>query len=101
MKISDFAIEVTKLEGKKKQVNIAQVKEILKVINELTRGEFYKMLRQTVYIATPSQEEELQKEFEAWDAASDVYKNSATGEGANEIMRGIKEAHGYKNLKRT
>jgi hypothetical protein len=45
MKISDFAREVTKLEGKKKQVNIAQIKEILKVINELTKGEFYKMVR--------------------------------------------------------
>jgi hypothetical protein len=45
MKITDFAVEVTKIEGKKKQVNIAQIKEILKVINILTDGEFYKSIR--------------------------------------------------------
>ena len=47
MKITDFAVEVTKLEGKKKQVNIAQIKEILKVINILTCGELYKIIRMT------------------------------------------------------
>jgi hypothetical protein len=45
MKITDFAVEVTNLEGKKKQVDIAQVKEVLKVINILTYGELYKIIR--------------------------------------------------------
>lgn len=45
MKVSDFAVKITEIEGKKKQVNIAQVKEILKIINELMEGEFYKDIR--------------------------------------------------------
>ena len=45
MKVSEFAVEVSKIEGKKKQVNIAQIKEILKVINELMDGQFYKDIR--------------------------------------------------------
>lgn len=45
MKITDFAVEVSKIEGKKKQVNIAQIKEILKVINELMGGLLYKEIR--------------------------------------------------------
>ena len=44
MKISDFAVEAAKLEGKKKEVNIAQIKEVLKIINLLTQGEFYKLI---------------------------------------------------------
>ena len=45
MKITDFASEVALEEGKKKEVNIAQIKEILKVINCLLDGEFYKLIR--------------------------------------------------------
>jgi hypothetical protein len=45
MKITDFAVEVTKLEGKKKQVNIAQIMEVLKVVNILTDGWLYKHIR--------------------------------------------------------
>lgn len=45
MKVSDFAVEVSKLEGKKKQVNIAQIKEILKIVNNLTAGVLYKAIR--------------------------------------------------------
>jgi len=44
MKVNDFAREVCKKEGKKVQVNIAQVLEILKVINKLTGGCFYRMI---------------------------------------------------------
>ena len=47
MKITKFAVSVTKLEGKKKQVNIAQVKEILKVTNKLLTGKLYKLIRET------------------------------------------------------
>jgi len=45
MKITDFAKEVAELEGKKVETNIAQIKEILKVANELSNGEFYRVIR--------------------------------------------------------
>jgi len=43
--IHKFAVKVSKLEGKKKQVNIAQIKEILKVTNELLNGELYTLIK--------------------------------------------------------
>ena len=45
MKITDFAKDKAKMEGNKKQVNIAQIKEILKVENILLEGELYKLIR--------------------------------------------------------
>lgn len=45
MNINDFAVKVCETEGMKKQVNVAQVKEILKVINKLTCGIFYLLVR--------------------------------------------------------
>jgi len=45
MTIHEFAIKVTDNEGLKKQTNIAQVKEILKVINQLTDGQLYKTIK--------------------------------------------------------
>lgn len=45
MLINDFARLVTQKEGKKKQVNIAQVKEILKVVNALTCNKLYRIIR--------------------------------------------------------
>ncbi len=39
MNINDFAVEITKEEKGKKQVSIAQVKEILKVIRILLKNE--------------------------------------------------------------
>lgn len=45
MNINDFAKKVTKTEGKKKEVNIAQIKEILKIINNLTNGVLYMVIR--------------------------------------------------------
>lgn len=49
MKITDFAKEVTKYEALKKQVNIAQILEILKVINLLLKKkaeiDFYRIIR--------------------------------------------------------
>ena len=43
--INSFAVEVSKLEQGKKEVNIAQIKEILKVANQLLDGELYKLIR--------------------------------------------------------
>lgn len=45
MKITEFAKLITEFEGKKKQVNIAQVLEILRIINKLTIGAFYKLIK--------------------------------------------------------
>lgn len=41
MKINDFAVLVSKHEGLKEGVNIAQIKEILSVVNKLTHGFLY------------------------------------------------------------
>ena len=43
--VSDFAEQVARHEGLKQQVNIAQIKEIMKVINRLLNGALYKLIR--------------------------------------------------------
>lgn len=45
MKITEFAEKVARREGKKKQVNIAQILEILKIVNKLTKGVLYSAIR--------------------------------------------------------
>ena len=45
MKITDFAKKITQYEGMKKQVNIAQILEVLKVLNKLLDGDLYKLIR--------------------------------------------------------
>ena len=45
MTVNEFARRVAQKEGKKIQVNIGQIKELLKVINELTDGLLYKFIR--------------------------------------------------------
>lgn len=45
MNINEFAVEVADKEKGKKQVDIAQIKEILKIINTLTRGVLYSVIR--------------------------------------------------------
>ena len=45
MKITLFAKEVCKEEGLKKQVNVAQVAEVLRVVNRLLGGQLYKIIR--------------------------------------------------------
>jgi len=46
MKVSDFAVLVAKKEGKKKQVNIGQIKEILRVVNDILSGALYKQIKE-------------------------------------------------------
>lgn len=46
MKIKDVARIVTLKEGKKKSVAIGQVREIMAILNKMTAGAFYKLLRQ-------------------------------------------------------
>ena len=43
--INTVAAIVTKREGLKKSMTIAQVKEVLKIVNSVTSGELYKLLR--------------------------------------------------------
>jgi len=47
MNINKFAIVVSKLEGKKKQLTIAQIKEVLKVVNTITAGAFYRLIHKS------------------------------------------------------
>lgn len=46
MKVTEFAKEITKMEGLKKEVNIAQIAEILKCANQLLGGKLYKAIRE-------------------------------------------------------
>ena len=45
MKVSEFADKVTRIEGKRKSISVAQVKEVLKIVNELLDGKVYKLIR--------------------------------------------------------
>jgi len=45
MKITDFSVAVAMLEGKKKNLSVAQIKEVLKVTNKLLDGDLYKIIR--------------------------------------------------------
>ena len=51
MKITDFALQISKQEGLKKGVNIAQISEVLKITNNLLDGEVYSLIRKQ---GTPS-----------------------------------------------
>ena len=46
MNINDFAKEVTLEEGKKKQISIAQVKEVLKIVNTKLDNRLYKLIKE-------------------------------------------------------
>lgn len=45
MNINDFAKRVTILEGKKKSLSIAQIKEVLKIVNRILGGALYAIIR--------------------------------------------------------
>ena len=45
MKVSEFAKHVAIVEGLKKPVSIAQIKEILRIINDMMDGAFYREIR--------------------------------------------------------
>ena len=47
MQIQEFNRLIAKAEGKKKQVNIAQINEIIKIANELTDGKLYRIVKKT------------------------------------------------------
>jgi len=46
MNIHRFSIRVAVREGKKKQVKIGDIKEILKVINDILDGKLYKIIKE-------------------------------------------------------
>ena len=45
MNVADFAVAVADEEGGKKNLSIAQIKEVLKVTNNLLDGQLYKAVR--------------------------------------------------------
>jgi len=47
MTINDFAVQVSKKEGKKVQLSIAQISEVLKVVNQLLDGKLYREIRKS------------------------------------------------------
>ena len=46
MNVTEFSERVTQGEGKLKSLSIAQVKEVLRVVNELLEGRFYAIIRE-------------------------------------------------------
>jgi hypothetical protein len=44
MRVNDFVRKVTIIEGKKKSISIAQVSEVVKIINDLTNGALYMLI---------------------------------------------------------
>ncbi len=45
MKVNEFSVKVSKQEGMKKSVDIAQISEILKIANLLLDGQLYASIR--------------------------------------------------------
>ena len=45
MTVGEFAVRVAEKEGKKEQVSIAQIKEILKIVNKEIDGKLYRIIR--------------------------------------------------------
>lgn len=45
MKVTDFAKKITQQEGLKKGVDIAQISEVLKVVNNLLEGQLYSLIK--------------------------------------------------------
>lgn len=45
MKITEFTKAITEHEGKKKNLDIAQIGEVIRLVNEMTGGELYKIIR--------------------------------------------------------
>lgn len=45
MTMNDFAVKVAKMEGKKKSLSIAQIKEVLKIVNKLLDGDLYAAIK--------------------------------------------------------
>lgn len=46
MKITEFCKLVSQKEGKKKELSIAQIGEVVRVVNELLDGDLYRLIRQ-------------------------------------------------------
>lgn len=45
MTINEFAVQVSKIEGGKKQTNISQIMDVLNKANKITDGELYRIIR--------------------------------------------------------
>lgn len=45
MNVGEFGNRVTRKEGLKKSISVAQVKEVLRIVNRELNGELYKLIR--------------------------------------------------------
>jgi hypothetical protein len=45
MKVTTFSEKVAEIEGGRKQISIAQIKEVLRIVNDLTNGLFYAIIK--------------------------------------------------------
>jgi hypothetical protein len=45
MKVTDFTSKVTRIEGGKVKISVAQVAEVLKIANKLLSGKLYKLIK--------------------------------------------------------
>jgi len=46
MKVTDFTSKVTRIEGGKVRISVAQVAEVIKIANKLLCGKLYKLIRE-------------------------------------------------------
>jgi len=46
MRVSDFRRLIARSEGQKEEMNIAQISEVLRVVNDLLGGGVYRLIRQ-------------------------------------------------------
>lgn len=53
MKITEFTKAITEHEGKKRNLDIAQISEVVRLVNEMTGGELYKMIKKMDYSSAP------------------------------------------------
>lgn len=53
MKITEFTKAITEHEGKKKNLDIAQISEVVRLVNEMTGGELYKMVKKMEFSPAP------------------------------------------------
>lgn len=78
MKVTEFAKKISEQEGLKKGVDIAQISEVLKVVNGLLDGQLYSMIKNhgnTVSLGTTKTRSVAQKPIKKMSARALVNKN--------------------------
>ncbi len=72
MKITDFNKAITSFEGKKKELDIAQVSEVVRIVNLLSDGQLYKGIKEF----TDEDFNEMVKELKKEERASKTVKKA-------------------------